>query len=162
MCRLFLITCCLFWTVLASADIYRSIDADGNIVFSDEQTEDAEKIEIQPIQIIKPPPVAPFVYTPPAETIEPYRSIEITNPQHDAAIRDNIGNVSISVSVDPGLISGHQFVLYMDGKQISSGASTSFNLSNQDRGTHSVRVSVKDAEDRIVISTKTISFHMLR
>lgn len=148
---------------MVSADVYKSVDESGNAVFSDKPTKGSQKIELQETQIIRLPAAEPMPTMPGQEKLPiEYKSIIITTPQDDAAIRANNGGVDVAVSIDPGLKDGHTLVLYVDGKEVSSGASTSAKLNNLDRGTHSLRASVKDADGRIKTSSKTVTFHLLR
>ena len=39
---------------------------------------------------------------------------------------------------------------------------TSIDLNSLDRGTHNVRASVQDAEGRLILDSKTTTFHILR
>lgn len=157
----YLLLTIIFLTQLASAEVYRSVDKDGNVVFSDEASPDAETVIIPEVQTIPPPKVGGRYEAPPPKE-EFYRELLVTSPAHDSTIRDNTGNISVGVSVDPSLQGGHQLVLYMDGQEVSSGRQLSFTLNNVDRGTHQLRAVIKDAKGRIVKSSKSSSFHLHR
>ena len=149
----------LLFCFVSSAEVYRSVDADGNVVFSDEPTPNAEKVIIPEVQTVPPPNAGNFRYKSPQGKPRSY-TLAITSPADDAAIRDNAGNISVSVSVEPRLFSGDKLVIYMDGKEVGTG--TSVSLQNVDRGTHQLRAVIKDRNDRIRKSSKSVSFHMLR
>lgn len=157
-----LIVCCIFSAMALAEDAYRSVNEQGNVVFSDKQTPGAEKIELQEAQTIAPLSVEPFEYTSPQQPSKAYESIQISNPQDDAAIRENSGAVIISVSVKPDLQEGHVLTIYVDDEQVSSSTATSVSLNNLDRGTHNVRAAVQDAEGRLILDSKTTTFHLLR
>ena len=157
----------LGFSVNITAQIYRSIDKDGNAVFSDVPIEGAEEIELT-----EPTPVESLSVNPlPArenssrnnpEKAFQYASIIITTPMDDEAIRDNSGSVTITVSIAPQLRDGHKIVLYLDGKEHMSGQSPTFSLSELNRGTHTARISIKDESGKSVSSSKTTTFHLLR
>lgn len=155
---LLLISLCFSYVAFAEA-VYRSVDEDGNIVFSDEASPEAEKVIIPEPQTVPAPDIGRSQYQPAASMPRPY-TVAISSPAHDASIRDNTGNVSVSVAVAPGLSPGDKLVLYMDGKEVGTGASVS--LQNVDRGTHHLRAVIKDSNERIRKSSKSVSFHMLR
>jgi len=162
--RLSLIILCLFMTGFTMAQVYRTVDKDGNVIFTDQATEGAEEVEIKELETIEslesaspaPNPVAVQKQAP------QYSSLEITSPQNDLAIRDNTGNVTVSVVITPRLRSGHKLVLYLDGAEQSTGSATSFQLQNIDRGTHQLKVAVVDAAGQEQISSAAITFHLLR
>lgn len=158
----FLIGCCIFSAMALAEDAYRSVDEQGNMVFSDKQTPGAEKIELQEAQTIEPLSVEAFEYTPPKQPTRLYESIEISSPQDDAAIRANNGNVTISVSLRPDLQDGHVITISVDGEEVSSSTATSIDLTSLDRGTHNVRAFVQDAKGRLILDSKTTTFHVLR
>ena len=160
MIRLILLLSLSISSVFAT-EVYRSVDEDGNVIFSDTPSSDSERIEIrEPVTI--QPPTETFEYEPQIKKVEDYKRVEISSPADDTAIRDNQGNVSITVAIEPGLNTGDVLVLYFDGKEYASGQATSFSMSNLDRGTHQLRAVIKSRDGRILKSSATTSFHILR
>lgn len=146
-------------------DIYRTVDQNGNVIFSDVPTKGAEKIQLKETTTIKSLDSVPSTVVtpaPPKEAAFSYKSISITTPANDEAIRDNTGDVSIKVEVEPTLRPGHQVVVYLDGKETTQGTGIAFSLENIDRGTHQLRASIKDPDGHILISSKSTTFHLLR
>ena len=91
--------------VVFANEVYRSVDESGRIIFSDEPSEGAERIEIRKPQSIRPLSNGKFNYTPPAAATAPvYNAVEITAPKHDEAIRENTGNIAVSVKIEAGVI----------------------------------------------------------
>lgn len=162
--RILLLMMGLLMVSVASADVYRSTDESGNIIYSDKPSPEAEKIHIDPIQTIDAPDVEPFKYTPPKQPpASIYTRLEIISPEDGAAIRNNAGEISINAIVEPGLnvTAGHQLVLVMDGNEVSAGG-PQFDLTNVDRGTHSVSVAIKDRDGKTVMQSNPVTFTMLR
>lgn len=147
-------------------DIYRTVDKDGNVVFSDVPSKGSEKIQLKDttvIQSLKSEPSSLINSTPDQKKKSiPYKSLSITAPADDEAIRNNAGNLSVKVALEPMLRPGHELVLYLDGTEKTHGKGGVFNLENIDRGTHQLRASVKDADGHILISSKSTTFHLLR
>jgi len=163
--RYLVIFFCLFLcTGIHAETIYRSVDKDGNTVFSDTPTEGAEEMQIQNIQTITLPPVETTSSPTPVDSTETsvYESIAITSPANDEAIRNNEGIINVSISIQPALQANHILTLYLDGEEIQSSASPSFSLENVSRGSHQLRASVKDQAGRLKLSSPSTSFHMLR
>src|SRR3972149_3615342 len=95
--------------------VYRSADEDGNTIYSDKPTPGAEEIHVEDAQAIDQPDAGPFTYTPPKQApASQYTAITITSPENDASIRDNTGNIIVSVTLEPGLSPGlgDQLALY--------------------------------------------------
>jgi hypothetical protein len=149
----------LFVSCLAAETVYKTVDEDGNIIFTDKPSETAEEIRIDELQTIDNPNPAKYKASPKPKNIFKYESFTVTKPEGGAGIRSNSGNVSIVVSLEPGLRSSDKIILLMDGKEIGSGYSIS--LQNVDRGTHSISASVVDGNGKTMISTSS-SFSILR
>ena len=152
-----------FSLAVVAQQVYRSVDAEGNVIFSDEETEGAEEVVIPETQTLPPLSDGNFKYTPAKEPKkEEYTVLEIVSPGNDQAIRENSGNITVKVSVSPRLVRSDKLVLYMDGKEVGVSSGTSFSLTNVDRGTHTLRAVIKGPEDRIRKSSASVTFHMLR
>lgn len=163
MMRFYLLLCCFFISCALQAQVYRSVDEDGNVSFSDEPTDDSQPVEVKELEIIAPlegPPVQPRKSA--SEPAAAYASLVITSPQDDESIRNNTGEVDVSVSLVPRLKQGHTLMLYMDGQEHSSGRALTFNLVNVDRGTHQLRVAVVNADGRQEIASPSVTFHLQR
>jgi hypothetical protein len=160
--RILITIVCFFLALSLSAEIYRSIDVNGSVVFEDTPSPDAELIEVDELQTIQPPPVEDFKYTPKEKPIDRYKTLDITSPQHDSTIRDNSGNVIVNLSVSPKLAYADNLVLYLDGKEVVLGKSTAKSFTEIDRGTHQLRAVVKDDEGHIQINSSSVTFHLLR
>lgn len=155
----------LYLPLLNAETVYKTVDEDGNIIFTDKPSADSEEIKLKELQTIDNP--NPAQYRPPSKKSKPidesnvYKTLLITNPTDGSGIRNNAGNVTISVSLQPGLRSGHSIVIKMDGKEISNGSATSASLSNIDRGSHNIDVSVVNSAGKSLISSSS-SFSLLR
>ena len=153
----------IFAAVLAAETVYKTVDEDGNIIFTDKPSADSEEIKIKELQTIENP--NPAKYKAPAKqaTVKDvaYSKLSVTSPENGAGIRNNAGNIRISVALEPGLKPGHRLVILMDGKEVSTGSATSVSLNNVDRGSHSIAVSVVDGNGKKLISSSS-SFSLLR
>ena len=147
------------------AEVYRSVDEDGNVIFSDQPSPGAERIEIRELPTIKAPPLklpeeASPPLVPPGEA--EYSRLEIISPVADTAIRDNAGNVTVSVSIEPELNAGHILVLYLDGIRAQQGTGMQFSLANVNRGSHSLAVAIENGEGGEVMRSSSIAFVLHR
>ena len=94
-----------------------------------------------------------------------YTGFSITNPTNDQGVRANDGNVTIHMSLQPALRSGHMIVLNVEGEGSKSSKTSSgltIELNNMSRGLHTVTASVVDEDGNDLIKTEPVSFHVLR
>jgi archaellum component FlaG (FlaF/FlaG flagellin family) len=153
----------LFLNCLSAETVYKTMDEEGNVIFTDQPSDEAEEIKIQKLETIKNPNTPKYTSRPTQEEQESdsnyYESFTVTSPENGAGIRSNAGNVSISLAINPTLKRGHRIVILMDGKEVGTGLSAS--LQNVDRGTHSISAKVVDSNGKNIISTSS-SFSLLR
>jgi hypothetical protein len=163
--RLLLLCITLTFLTSVSAEVYRSLDDDGNVIYTDKPSPDAEEIKIDEVQTISPPPVKDFEYTPPEKSaITSYTKVEISSPANDQVFTGSLGDVTVSVLILPALNTalGDRLILHMDGKKQADSTSTSFSFTNLDRGTHTVKVDVVDREGKPLKSSAPVSFTIHR
>lgn len=94
-----------------------------------------------------------------------YTGFSITNPTNDQGVRANDGNVTIHMSIQPALQSGHMIVLNVDGEDGKSSKTSSnltMELENMSRGLHTITATVVDKDGNDLIKTEAVSFHVLR
>lgn len=149
-----------------AADIYRYVDEEGNVIYSDQPHPDAEKIPTPEIQTYSAPE---FSEPPPPPAPEPeskrivYLTFGIVSPADDQAIRSNNGNIDVEVLLEPSLDKSHQLRLTLDGRPWGEpGTATTFGLENVDRGTHTVTAEIIDEDGAVVNRTEPVTFHLLR
>lgn len=164
----------------AAADrIYKTVDENGNVVFTDippREDEKSEQVVIENPNSFDAAEAAPdegqWIVEQPGDqsgngggqTAATFRygTLSVASPANDEAVRDNAGNVTIIANVAPRLQPGHVMRLFMDGSVVQEGPQTTFNLTNVDRGTHTVKLDITDDKGDVLISSKPSTFHLLR
>ena len=94
-----------------------------------------------------------------------YTGFSVTSPTDDQGVRANDGNVTVQLSLQPALQSGHMIVLNVDGEDGKSSNATSgltMELKNMSRGLHTIIATVVDKDGNDLIRTEPVSFHVLR
>ncbi len=146
---------------LAATKIFKTVDADGNVVFSDlpaGSNQNPETVEVEAPNIFDSEGAAaqgaePWVAVGDDAGAGPalpqaYSSLTIATPAADESIRDNTGNLNVVAHLVPALQSGHSVRLLLDnvpaGLASSAGEDATFALSNIDRGTHTLTAEVVD------------------
>ncbi|MDX1519387.1 MAG: DUF4124 domain-containing protein [Gammaproteobacteria bacterium] len=149
--------------VLAGTSVYRTVDEDGNPVFSDEPSPQAEEINLPEVQTVPAERNIKFETTKSKEDSSgKYKSLAITSPENDEPVRENAGNVTVKVQVKPGLRRQDSLRVYLDSELVKEGRDTSFDLANLERGTHQLTASVVNKEGEEILTSTPVTFHLLR
>jgi Domain of unknown function (DUF4124) len=163
---LYLLLCCVVMT--AQADVYRWVDKNGNVIFSDQPHPGAEKIEIETLPSYTPVAIPEPVNEEQQEEGDqevPRYKVTILTPANDETIRNNAGLVNINAKVTPPLDQDRndQLTIKLDGQTLGEpSTSPNFTLSEVERGTHTVQVVVVDKDKKAIKSSKKITFHLQR
>ena len=134
----------LLWSASGAAEteLYKWVDKDGTVHFSDQPAAGAEKIIVKDVATI-PAVKAPAASGEPKPSAVTHYEVTFTSPKADESIRDNTGNVNVSVQLNPPLSGGDTIQFSMDGQpQGEPGPGTELSLTNLDRGTHTVQATV--------------------
>ena len=148
------------------ADVYKSVDENGEVIFSDQPTPNAQRMKLPELPTYKALPVPSFSgSTKTAPVASPYDSMKIVVPENDATIRDNQGIVRVEVVLEPPLKikQGHKIQFYLNGEPhgIPVGTTT-ISFSNLDRGTYTLTTSVVDAGGAVLMTSDPVVFHLHR
>ena len=166
----FLFTIFLLFTLLfmaataTSAPIYVTKDEAGNPVFSDQKSETSEEVTLRqpttydPGEFIQDYDKVTFS-VPGEEPAEfKYKKLTVAAPDDEAALRDNAGNLELLFVIEPGVQTGHNIALIMDGEKHSNVSRTgSVLLENVDRGTHEFYLQVTRAADNSKLQTGPVT-----
>ena len=154
--------------VAASQDIYRWVDKDGVVHFSDQPGADNAVL----IQTLEPNTMDPAESSsaaaassgssedePPPEEVSPYQSLSIVSPTPDQVFFGGDTVVTASAELDGTLRPDHSVVFFLNGnRHEATGLSVDF--SDLERGSYFLRASVLDQAGRPVISSQQTSFHV--
>lgn len=168
--RLLIIILATLASSAQAEQVYKEIGEDGVPTFSDQATPGAKTVEIEEpvtfsddaiLEAMKRRQQAADEEAEQARNVN--YSIEITSPSNDEAVRDNAGNLSISVSISTPLLDGHSAELHMNGQRVRTISGTeTVQLNNVDRGTHQFRARILDRDGDTLAESATVSVSMLR
>ena len=156
----------LIASTAAHAEVYKSINADGEVVYSDQPTRGAERIKMPDLPSYTPQPKRTLSRsTRVSDQQIHYEHFTLSSPDNEATVRNNLGSVQIATALTPALMSslGHSIQYYLDG--VAYGAaidSTTLTLTNVDRGEHRLSASVLDASGKVLISTSETTVFIKR
>ncbi len=146
------------------AQIYQWQDDQGNMHFSDQPHEGADKVKLEPIQVIKlppPPNLTQPIQPQPTQEIRSYESVQILDPADELTIRNNYGTVDIAVGIDPPLAKGDQIIALVDGQPYGRPhVSPNFSIHDVDRGAHILAIQIVDPKKRVVGESRSVAFFM--
>ena len=137
--------------------VYKWVDAQGIVHYSDQPHPNAEKLEIRGAQtfsaLTAPVSSSATEQTQPAGP--PYDSCSIAQPT-DQQMLMNVYQATAVVQTSPALRPGDQVRLFLDGKQIT-GSGTAFTFPIF-RGQHSVQAVIEDNAGQIICETTAVTF----
>ena len=164
--------------VPAAAQIYKVTDADGNVVFTDvppRPDEQADQVELGigstfEIEDALPADSSATSWSSTDSSDENtediqqsgYEMLKVVAPENDSSVRENAGNVVVSIAINPELRPGNRLQLEMDGKVIRTTTTKRINLTEVDRGSHVLRAHVIDDSGDRLISSEPSVFHLSR
>lgn len=158
-----LVSCLL--SVAAAGGIYKWVDAQGNVHYSDEPGQkSAKKVEQlpglstyapEPIKIEQQTPAKTRVIkTTPEEVAERYRSMSIVKPEEGETVWSNPGIVEVFIELAPPLGEKDHIRVLLDGKLLPGKyRKTVLRLENIDRGEHQLSVAVHDSKGNRLIGS---------
>lgn len=157
----------LLASATAHGEVYRHVDAQGNVTFSDEPMQGGETIQVKPVTTITlPKPEAVRETDQLLEDVErqgaAYESLSLAYPEDEQAFHSGNGDVTFEVRSTPELRRGHRYEVTLDGQPVGQSSSGSITVNNIDRGTHSAGVHIVDENGIQVKSGQPVSFTIHR
>ncbi len=169
MARLLIISLCVA-SSLASAQIYRTTDEEGNVIFTDRppstEGSQVEAVELNPTNTTPPPEDRPDLAPRPPEEepeVAPEYRVTVNAPEDGTTIPMGPGNFSVSAGTSPGLEPGEALQLILSGTPWQEPQSRGqWNLTNIRRGEHDIVVVRLDAEGKEVAASEPVRILVLR
>jgi len=157
------------WALVAQATVYRWVDADGTVHFSDQPHQGATEIQVQEPQTYSAPKPAPAANSnanaATAARLKDlnfrYTSCAVGSQASESTIGDT-DSVEVSVSLNPAPRPSDHISVFYDGAALpgSGGTSTGYTVSPLDRGTHTLTVSVSDAGGNVLCQSGPVTFYV--
>jgi hypothetical protein len=168
--RLFLVTgITLLLTTPLSAEIYKQVDSQGNVTYTDEPSDQspAEAVKIKPVTTVTlPKPEAVREPEKLRQKVETegamYSDLRFIAPENEQAFHSGNGDVSFQVGSAQGLRNGHKYEVTLDGQPVGQSTSGTVSVRNIDRGTHQAGVNIIDTSGVTIKSGESISFTIHR
>lgn len=159
-----------FWLTQADATVlYKKVDKDGKVTYTDKPSDDAEAVTVKSNRnVVSTPRISPSTQNKSDDSEDEseisYDIFAIDSPTNDEGVRANDGSVNIVIGISPQIQPNHSIRLHLDGTQVGQDQKIPyFYLTNVDRGTHElVAMVINDETQEIVQTSKAVTFHLLR
>jgi hypothetical protein len=157
-------------TSASGAPAWTWVDAQGTVHFSDTPAPGAKQIELAGAQGFGPAAraqaaeAATATATSNGVTATPqadgnYRTFNITSPAEQETLWNIGGSLTVQVTLEPRLQSGHRLDAYLDGERRNLNAtSTSLSVPDVFRGTHTVQVAIVDQRGSEILRSSPVTF----
>lgn len=159
----------LFLTSSAHAELYKKVDEQGNITYSDVPSGAAKPVQPPGLTTYGTPNQHKQTTKKPTDATKPaavsnYTTLTIASPAADEVLHENSGAVTVKISLTPQLDikSGHKLIVLLDQKSAAEAQSAEVALKEVDRGAHTLKVQVTDATGRVMKESTEVNFQLHR
>lgn len=156
--------------------IYRTTDAQGNVVFTDNPEGGGEAVTLDPLTVVPSPgetagmaPAVPGAQGDPeaaatGQPFMPYDRFGILSPgQEETLPTGAAGNVQVTLGIQPELREDHRVRLLVDGRVSQSAMHTdTFLLNNLERGEHVLQAELLDGSGAVRHRSSPVTLYVQR
>lgn len=151
----------------AQQKVYKHVDENGKVVYSDEPLNDsAEEVKLKPLSVVQidklagtiPPSTAAVAEEPPNLGYK-YDVFRIASPGDKSTLTGSQQSVTASLEIFPELRDQHMIRYFYDGLPVATVKSTTYRFSDVFRGEHTLGAAVIDGAGQLVQSAPTITIY---
>ena len=169
-CKQITLTCLslVLFSSAAFAEIYRSVDANGTVVYSDQPLPKSEVISLPSVNIATQSNTQNTNASTDSTNVTlkkkvKYTKFKISSPT-DQETFQNATEIAVTISISPSLQNGDKIQYFLDGKAVSEPIdSASYSIpkikGTQEviaRGTHSITASILDEQGQVIKTTSPV------
>lgn len=148
----------------AQAVVYKWVDENGNVHYSDTPVEGAIEVELKENthnNVVLPP--APKLNPTTPEAVNVSYSMQIESPAAEATVRNNNGDFTVSASISPKPPLTTRYQLLLDGSPHGTPQDGPwFQLRGIDRGEHSIQVQALNGSGKVLATTASRIIYLHR
>jgi hypothetical protein len=153
----------LLIAVVEADTLYKVVKADGTVMYTDQPVAGAEAIQLP--RINSADSLAPKTSTAAASANRPDRpevqyQLSILFPKSQQTLRDNQGNITVVAQMEPQTTGAGIFELYMDGELVAANPSPRFELTEVNRGAHTIEVRYVNNSGKVLASSPSTEFFL--
>jgi hypothetical protein len=164
-CGLAALTFALGAGAAVATTLYRWVDAQGVVHYSDTPQPGAAKVQVQDAQTYKSPPVPRGQTQSQSTTAAPVAlssyQCQIISPAPEQGFFDP-EVIAIAVSVTPAPGGGDHVLVSVDGTPLPASPNLSYQITQPDRGAHTITATVQAADGRPACTAAPVTFNVQR
>ncbi len=146
---------------LLARDVYKWVNADGEVIYSETYQPGAESIRVHDELKKGGVDTKQLEGQSQDEGSTGYSDFTIVQPADNETIRSAESSVSVGISLTPPLQGGHEIYLSVDGTQLKSAIKTTqLVLQNLVRGNHTLKAEIRDKEGKVLKQSNSIRFNL--
>ncbi|GGD62219.1 DUF4124 domain-containing protein [Lacimicrobium alkaliphilum] len=156
-----------FWLMLllmttAQADtLYKVIKADGTVMYTDQPVAGAEPVELPRVNTAESLAAKNAAASRnKSDRPEVQYQLSILYPKSQQTLRDNQGKVTVVAQMQPQTTGAGAFELLMDGKSLATSPSPRFELTEVNRGAHTIEVRYVNNSGKVLASSSPTEFFL--
>lgn len=156
----------LLLTPVSYAGLYKGLDGEGNVIYSDKPFGNAVEYTPPPISVMDAPKEAARETAEEVAEEKPvafkYTDFDIISPTHNQTIW-NEPDLTVSLQLKPALNTDkkHTVWLLRDNKAVvENSQAMALQIGRSDRGAHTLQAQVRDESGKILARTRTIIVHI--
>ncbi len=155
----------LYAQAAVAETVYKGIDKQGNIIYSDKPLEGGEKITITPPPPITMPALKETQTTTKVAPEEVSYKLSITSPQNQQTFTNDITTIPVTLSLTPNLQAGDRINLIVNGQPFGEySQDLTFTLKDFPRGAYTVNAVITSEKDPSTIKAQSdsVTFYQQR
>lgn len=157
-----------------AADIYKTYDENGNVVYTDRPpTPDSKPISLRELSVVDAPDYSAAARSPGQRTSDPgdgpnpnelrmmYRDFKLVSPAPEQSIWGTGQVATIAWDAGQPLSEGMSVIFYLDDQAVTEPTrAATFSTEPLDRGQHSARVDLIGPDNRVIASAGPVTFYI--
>jgi hypothetical protein len=162
-----LVTLGLAFAPLAAQEIYKTVDEDGNVVYTDRKpSEDAEPVTLPELTVVDPvelgDPSAVGAGQSNRSPDDPASDfgLSIVSPRPEETVRNTAYVLAVDVATDRELPSGTRLAYLIDGEVREQTRALSTEIEEVWRGEHQLSVELRSGDGEVLAAAGPVTFYM--
>lgn len=149
----------------AHAQIYKTVDKDGKVIYTDKPRGDqpAEAVNLPPINTV--PTESPTYLPGPARQEVPqtlHYEVDIISPRENVTIPPGQRDLGIAVTLNQPLAEDHWLLYFMNGELLEETRNTNILIQDVFRGSHTLVVEIIDDSGNSLAKSAPVTVNVIR
>lgn len=157
--------CLLVLSFFTQAEIYKTVDENGNVIFTDNpHGEKVEEVELPPVNTQprytsgKPKKSKKFTYKAPTKY-----DISITSPADQTQVLSGQRDLTVIARIAPKLFPGHKIQVLLNGTPFGpSSTKAQITLKEIYRGAHQIQAAVVNDKGKVISRSNAVTVYVRR